>query len=139
MSAPQRSTTPTPLLSVVVETQSTPPPPPPPKTYGGGGPRVITTSPDVLRLQTLFRSACHDPYDRDSPRRAPGVSPRDGALGPASPRSPRSPGRRSPRRRRRDGCASPLFSRPSPRRSFPSTPSPRPDATAASPRREAAR
>ena len=134
MAAP-RTTTPTQLPTVVLEpAPSTPPPAPTPKRYDTvDRPRVVlTTSPEVRKLQTLFRSACHD-----SPRLVPGA--RAGARSPASfsslsPRSPRpgreSPTRRSPRRRPRsrggpEGCSSPLFGRPSPRRSpLLSTPPP---------------
>ena len=134
MAAP-RTTTPTQLPTVVLEpAPSTPPPAPTPKRYDTvDRPRVVlTTSPEVQKLQTLFRSACHD-----SPRLVPGA--RAGARSPASfsslsPRSPRpgreSPTRRSPRRRPRsrggpEGCSSPLFGRPSPRRSpLLSTPPP---------------
>mmetsp|Transcript_16177 Transcript_16177/g.45860 ORF Transcript_16177/g.45860 Transcript_16177/m.45860 type:complete len:147 (-) Transcript_16177:41-481(-) len=134
MAAP-RTTTPTQLPTVVLETAApaTPPPAPTPKRYDTvDRPRVVlTTSPEVRKLQTLFRSACHD-----SPRLVPGA--RAGARSPASfsslsPRSPRpgreSPTRRSPRRRPRSRggpeCSSPLFGRPSPRRSpLLSTPPP---------------
>ena len=70
MAAP-RTTTPTQLPTVVLETApSTPPPAPTPKRYDTvDRPRVVlTTSPEVRKLQTLFRSACHD-----SPRLVPGA------------------------------------------------------------------
>ena len=131
MAAP-RTTTPTQLPTVVLETAApaTPPPAPTPKRYDTvDRPRVVlTTSPEVRKLQTLFRSACHD-----SPRLVPGArSPASfSSLSPRSPRPGReSPTRRSPRRRPRsrggpEGCSSPLFGRPSPRRSpLLSTPPP---------------
>ena len=60
MAAP-RTTTPTQLPTVVLETAApqTPPPAPTPKRYDTvDRPRVVlTTSPEVRKLQTLFRSA----------------------------------------------------------------------------------